>query len=201
MGTLERFIYIAMIIVVFLYFGFNDCGNSNVHGKCAMKPCVRLVKRDFKYSVIMLLGLLILLITNHFGDNDKLLNYISFGSTLTSIILSVLAIFMTMLAESKSDETKTRLENLTTTIERVSETISRQARRISDIYTKMEERFVIYERMVKKQDEILERMAALQKSTKSIEEGIKKRSFKDAPQNSKQWINKTKLKEGNNGRH
>lgn len=200
MEALERFVYIIAIIIVFLYFGFNDCENGNTNGKCALKPCVRLVKRDFKYSVIMLLGLLILIITSRFGDNEKLLDYISFGSTLTSIILSVLAIFMTLLAESKSDETKTRLENLTTTIEKASDAIEKQAVTISSIYQKMEERFPLYEKMLQKQDEILERMESLEKSTKSIEEGIKKRNFKDEPRNRKQWTNKTKIGGDSNDR-
>lgn len=126
MEAMERYTYIVIIIVLFMYYGINDCTNSNGHQGCELRPCNRLLKRDFKYSVLILIVLIILLITNKLGDNDKLLNYISFGSTLTSIILSVLAIFMTMLSESKSDATKTRLENLTTLIENASDSTKQQ---------------------------------------------------------------------------
>ena len=49
MEAIERFGYIIIIIVVFLYFGINDCENGNTNGNCALKPCIRLVNSNGIY--------------------------------------------------------------------------------------------------------------------------------------------------------
>lgn len=127
--------------------------------------------------MFVFLALIILLLTVRLGDDSQLLNYISFGSTLTSIILSILAIFMTMLAESKSDATKTRLENLTSIIEKSSESIEKQVDDINNIYKEMAGRFPVYEKILTQQATLMEKMESLEERTKNIEEGIKKKNF------------------------
>ena len=177
MESLERFVYIVLLIILFCYYNANECRNSDNQGQCNLRPCNRLLKRDFKYYMFVFLALIILLLTARLGDDSQLLNYISFGSTLTSIILSILAIFMTMLAESKSDATKTRLENLTSIIEKSSESIEKQVDDINNIYKEMAGRFPVYEKILTQQATLMEKMESLEERTKNIEEGIKKKNF------------------------
>ena len=187
MDSAERFVCITIIVLI-ICFRFNiNCNNSNQQGLCDLRPCNRLLKRDFKYCMLMMLALLILLLTVKLGDNKELLNYISFGSTLTSIILSVLAIFMTMLAESKSDATKTRLENLTSVIEKSSSSIEKQVDAINKIYREMSDRFPVYEKISTQQNELVKKIEKLEEHTKNIEDGIQKKNFEDK---SQVWDNK-----------
>lgn len=161
--------WITVILLFLIGLAFNYCSNSDAQGKCAQKECIRLTKRDFKYSMFIMLGIIIVLVTSKCGDNDKLLNYISFGSTLSSIILSVLAIIMTLLAESKSDAVKTRLENLTTIIERASNNISQQANGTSRIYSEMEQRFSAFENLLNHQ---IQALNGVDEHIRNIEAGI-----------------------------
>lgn len=189
MDSIERFIFILLIII--LYFQFNNnCNNSNQQGLCDLRPCNRLLKRDFKYCMFIMLTLLILLLTVKLGNDQNLFAFISFGSTLTSIILSVLAIFMTMLAESKNDATKTRLENLTTVIEKSSSTIEKQVENINKIYNEMSSRFSLYENILKQQNQLMDKMKILEEHTKNIEDGIQKKNFGDKGQD---WDSNKKI--------
>lgn len=196
MWELEGVVCVAVIIILFAYFAKRGCDKNNSEGKCEVRPCTRLLKRDFKYSVSILLGLIVLLITSKFGNNIQLQNYISFGSTLSSIILSVLAIFMTMLSESKSDATKTRLENLTSLIETASSSTRNQVKKITKIYKSMEERYETYEKILEKQDELISKLEALDERTKNIEEGIVKSNYKNE---SNKWANKKMIVREDNG--
>ena len=188
MEAIERFVYLVIIVALFSYYSFNDCINSKGMQRCELRSCNRLLKRYFKYCVLILIILIILLITGKFGDNSQLLDYISFGSTLSSIILSILAIFMTMLAESKSDATKTRLENLTSLIETASESIKDQVEKIEKVYKAMEERYPTYEKILENQDQLITRLEKLEESNKKIQEGIKIQRYTDTKNN---WSRKS----------
>ncbi|MDO4921265.1 MAG: hypothetical protein Q4E64_05515 [Phascolarctobacterium sp.] len=175
--------WITVILLFLIGLAFNYCSNSDAQGKCAQKECIRLTKRDFKYSMFIMLGIIIVLVTSKCGDSAQLLNYISFGSTLSSIILSVLAIIMTILAESKNDAVKTRLENLTTIIENASSNISQQVTSTSRIYSEMGQRFSDYENLLNNQSQILNRV---EEHTRNIEERIARRDYQNI---SDGWMN------------
>lgn len=190
MDALERFVYIILMVVIYCYSNYNECDDSNKQGQCNLRPCNRLLKRDFKYCTFIMIALLVLILTAKVGNDSNLLAYISFGSTLSSIILSILAIFMTMLSESKNDATKTRLENLTSTIENASESIKEQADSIKKIYDEMTKRFAVYENIAKQQINLMEKLESLDERTKNIEDGIKTKNFEG---NTSAWDAKKKI--------
>lgn len=81
------------------------------------KECSSLIKRDFLYIVIILMIIGIGLVTKVFAEDQKAIDLVSFASTITSIILSILAIFMTLISEYKNENTKTKIDMATNKIE------------------------------------------------------------------------------------
>ena len=72
-----------------------------------------------------------MLITSKFGCNKELFNYLSFASTITSFVLSILAIFVTVQSSSDLYKQFARIEDATTTIKSLSETIKKDLPNIS----------------------------------------------------------------------
>lgn len=113
--------------------------------KCSDNNCGCLSKRDFIYNVIILLMLLVFVSTFVLGDNDTILAYISFASTITSIILSILAIFMTVLSEYKNENTKNKIDIATIKIEsskneltKLQENLSKNLSSYKDLLEKLD---------------------------------------------------------------
>lgn len=66
------------------------------------------------FAVIMLLT------AQYGGPNNAIFEYLSFGSTITSLVLSILAIFVTVQSSSDLYKQFTRIDNATDTIKNVS---------------------------------------------------------------------------------
>ncbi|APF23134.1 DUF948 domain-containing protein [Clostridium butyricum] len=73
------------------------------------------------YWIIMLICLCICLFTVRGYNNTDLSNQFAFGATLSGIILSVLAIMMTLIGEMKSDNTKDTLERVSKQIQKITD--------------------------------------------------------------------------------
>lgn len=65
--------------------------------------CERLVTRDFVYITIIAILVIIFILAMTIGDTREANNRFSFASTITSIVLSVIAIIMSLFAEYKND--------------------------------------------------------------------------------------------------
>lgn len=74
------------------------------------RRCVYLLKKDFIYMSIIAGIVIVILLTLTFAKNENAINYFSFAGTLSSIILSVVAIFMTINSENESKDAKTQLD-------------------------------------------------------------------------------------------
>lgn len=149
---------------------------NNKEDDNAVQDCNVIIKHDF-WCVIIILSLIIIgLLTAFFADNANIFNYFSFASTITSISLSVIAIIMTLLAEAKSDETKTKMGNFVDKIEKISSNTKLQAQRIENIFKKMEDMYPIYEKIAEQQEVILSKQ---DKMIKAVEEGMLKIDYKD----------------------
>ncbi|KAJ0073374.1 type II toxin-antitoxin system PemK/MazF family toxin [Bacillus altitudinis] len=78
-----------------------------------------MTSRDWKWTVSVLIGLIVLLLTyNLWGKQDSIIDVISIGSGITSIVLAILAIIMSLFEgfkthfrEKKLDENISKLEN------------------------------------------------------------------------------------------
>ena len=65
-------------------------------------------------------AIIMLLTAQYGGPNNAIFEYLSFGSTITSLVLSILAIFVTVQSSSDLYKQFTRIDNATDTIKNVS---------------------------------------------------------------------------------
>lgn len=70
-------------------------------------------------------AIIMLLTAQYGGPNNAIFVYLSFGSTITSFVLSILAIFVTVQSSSDLYKQFTRIDNATDTINNVSSQIDR----------------------------------------------------------------------------
>ncbi|HCQ5684145.1 TPA: hypothetical protein OLY49_001548 [Clostridioides difficile] len=77
------------------------------------------VKIHMGYCIFILVLLVIVLFTMIGHDNKELASQIAFGATLSGIILSILAIILTLIGEAKSDNTKDNLLNISKNLENI----------------------------------------------------------------------------------
>lgn len=93
--------------------------------KSAESPQCMTSKKIIKVHRNYIAGILgfavIMLITAQYGGpNNAIFTYLSFGSTITSLVLSILAIFVTVQSSSDLYKQFTRIDNATDTIKNVS---------------------------------------------------------------------------------
>lgn len=83
------------------------------------KNCKHIFSRDIIYISIFALICIVILITKALGNtnNTIFINQLSFAGMVSSIILSVLAIIVTLIGETKSDSAKDNLIKASNTIE------------------------------------------------------------------------------------
>lgn len=77
--------------------------------KCTRK-CIHMLRKDFLYMGVIASITVVLLLTLTFATDGNAVNYFSFAGMLSSIILSVVAIFMTINSENESKEAKIQLD-------------------------------------------------------------------------------------------
>lgn len=132
------------------------CGSEN-------KECSTLIKRDFLYVVVILVIISIAIITKVFSSDQKAIDLFSFASTITSIILSVLAIFMTLISEYKNENTKTKIDMATNKIEE-------STNQLLSVQEKLDKNLPDYQQVVSRLDGILESIQNLESHTEKLEE-------------------------------
>lgn len=84
----------------------------------------KIIKIHRNYIAGFLGFAVIMLITSKYGGpNNAIFTYLSFGSTITSLVLSVLAIFVTVQSSTDMYKQFTRIDNATDTIKNISNQI------------------------------------------------------------------------------
>lgn len=92
---------------------------TNANADCTLSK--KIIRLHRNYIAGMLSFAIIMLFTSQYGGpNNALFEYISFGSTITSFVLSVLAIFVTVQSSSDLYKQFTRIDNATDTINNAS---------------------------------------------------------------------------------
>lgn len=74
------------------------------------------IKIHFRYVVFILVAIIIVILSCRLSDNQSFVDIVSFAGTLTSIILSVLAIFVTVLSNDYLSNLMERIRGLTDSI-------------------------------------------------------------------------------------
>lgn len=91
------------------------------------------LKIHMTYWIFILLILSVVMFTLRGHDSKSLSSEIAFGATLSGIILSVIAIIMTIIGESKSENTKDTLVNLSTELEQIVENIKNATEKLGNV--------------------------------------------------------------------
>lgn len=110
-------IFATIIGLVSYYFGMLP--------SVVTKDNCKFTARDYKWIIVLLIVIIVFLTSLYWGDNQYFAEKISFAGTLSSIILSVLAIIMTIHAEDKNDASKAQIESTKILIENAKNSIEK----------------------------------------------------------------------------
>lgn len=102
--------------------------NWNCNNKQSEK-CTELAQRDFFYIAIIFVLIVIFILTMTLSSSSEANNRFSFASTLVSIVLSVVAIIMTIVSEYKNERSKNSIDIAIYTLETVSSELRQQAKK------------------------------------------------------------------------
>ncbi len=109
------------------------------------KKCTALATRDLVYICIIFISIIIFLMTITMGCSSLSNQLFSFAATLVSIVLSILAIIMTIYSEYKNERAANSLSLAINTIETVSRNLREQTdaqiRELQDLNKKLRKEF------------------------------------------------------------
>lgn len=157
---------IAIVAIIFDYLN-----NKKLQTSMENSLTQKIIKLHRNYIVGFLSFAIITIITAKYGGpNNNIFDYLSFGSTITSLVLSVLAIFVTVQSSSDLYKQFTRIDNATDTITQVSKQIDKTLEELSE----SKDRLVKASNTITEQmDDIVSRVdAKLQERIKETEHNI-----------------------------
>ena len=92
---------------------------SNEVSECLLSKKIIKIHRNY-IAGFLGFAIIMLLTAQYGGPKNAIFEYLSFGSTITSLVLSILAIFVTVQSSSDLYKQFTRIDNATDTIKNVS---------------------------------------------------------------------------------
>ena len=107
---------IALVAIICDYLFERKSSESS---ECLMSKKIVKIHRNY-IAGFLGFAIIMLLTAQYGGPNNAIFEYLSFGSTITSLVLSILAIFVTVQSSSDLYKQFTRIDNATDTIKNVS---------------------------------------------------------------------------------
>ncbi|MBA9029456.1 hypothetical protein [Peribacillus huizhouensis] len=95
----------------------------------------KITKKDLGYWILILIGLICIILTLKLSDNASAVDYIGFAATLTSLLLSVVAIIYSFYQNSTYTSTSEKLESSANKIKK----ITRELAAVSEVRSILEE--------------------------------------------------------------
>lgn len=127
--------------------------------KCTRK-CIHMLRKDFLYMGVIASIAVVLLLTLTFASDGNAVNYFSFAGMLSSIILSVVAIFMTINSENESKEAKIQLDKsvakMEATVQKIEEASGEWKESNRELMLKFENQKKTFEDILERAQDILE---------------------------------------------
>lgn len=125
------------------------------------------------YIVSISVGILVWVLATGQANSDEFSSWISFASTITSIILSVIAIFMSISGENKTDAMRNQMEETANKLERATESINqannKNLQNIDELKKGIAELQDKIESLQGKTDEMLSKYEKANSNTKVVE--------------------------------
>lgn len=169
-------IFIVLVVLVVILTLFITCNCHKVN-ECKEVYCHRLKEHDYKFCMVILFFVIVFICTISMGNNDEVSKLLSFAGTLSSIILSVLAIILTLLADKKAEYERLKTDNLVSSMESYASKIQdslKEAQNIVKQLQGLEEKvndvLKKEEELIKLQKEIKADIAEYHKSTNDVPE-------------------------------
>lgn len=131
-------------------FKVNRCKYSEDENRCAPK-CSKLQRKDFIYVTIILVIVIIVLSTMHLAGNKLAIEYFSFAGTISSIILSIIAIFMSINSESKNALITSSMEKSIDELHKLEESITASESKINEYISSLDDKFRALDEKIEKQ--------------------------------------------------
>lgn len=150
---------LVIIVLLFVVIVRLRKGSSPVTDKPDV--LVRLIRKDLLYISIIFGILVMFILLLAFTGAEEAFQYFSFASTITSMVLSVIAIIMTIISEQKSDRVQAAIEESIEELQAASNQVREYAEQI-DMQRK------ILDGLVKKTDENLEKTKEVLNRTKKL---------------------------------
>ena len=136
--------------------------------------CMR-TKLHSRYIACIATGIVVWLITTGTSSNEKFPELISFASTITSIILSVIAIIMSITGESKTDAMRNQMERTTKKLEDTVNTVEHANRENVGNIRELKENIKILEKKIENMPvEVTEVIRQYEKTKHSEDDEVKK---------------------------
>lgn len=114
----------------------SDGKSGAINDECRLSKKVVGLHRNY-IAGILGFAIIMLLTAKFGGPNSAIFEYLSFGSTITSLVLSILAIFVTVQSSSDLYKQFARIDNATDTINSVSKQIGGTLTAIQEAETKL----------------------------------------------------------------
>lgn len=116
----------------------NDTNNGNNSNECRLSK--KIIKIHRNYIAGFLGFAIIMLLTAQFGRSyNAIYNYLSFASTITSLVLSILAIFVTVHSSADLYKQFTRIDSATETVQNASDKIGKTLTAIQNTETELKD--------------------------------------------------------------
>jgi hypothetical protein len=125
------------------------------------------LKLHIKYISGISLSLIALVIISRGYSNNVFVGEISFAATISSIILSVIAILMTIIGETKADNTKDKLVNVSEDLETITKSIGDATNKLENALNSNKELYNGFNNMQSKFEQIIN-----PKSIEAIDETV-----------------------------
>lgn len=187
MNEILGFVFLCALVILFALFIPRNCNCSIKQIECEMTYCESLKQHDLKCCILIMFICIIFICTLAFGNYKPVIEYISFAGTITSIILSVLAIMMTLLSEASSNDAKVKMDNHLNLVQDLSDKADSQIKKIEELANVLSEKEANNEKIINKQNEMIRKQAELMNHVSYIEKNINRMSFKS--ENQQDWTN------------
>lgn len=152
------------------------CSNDNDY-ELKLK-CMR-TKLHSRYIACIATGIVIWLIATGTSSNAKFPELISFASTITSIILSVIAIIMSITGESKTDAMRNQMERTTKKLEDTVNIVESANKENANNIKELKENIKILEKKIENMPGIVTEVIKQYEKTKHSEDDAIKKSIND----------------------
>lgn len=168
MDKILFWISVSANIVLFSLLVSHECDVLSKSKECNQLFCNKLRINNYKCSIAMLFLCLIFIATIGLGDlkYEQLNNYISFASTVSSMILSVLAIIMTINVEAKNENAKASIDFSLEKMQGIAREIKGYSENINQVHNDLKMSFDEIKNLVNATD-------AINDNTMQVKENIK----------------------------